>query len=91
MLSVQLDVNGGQFTRKVVERVVSCPVGQGHTSCTTAFQTAQLLDPPHGVMDRPKLLLELRDQVQLMRDEDLGIRFKGFELPCPMVRHTPRS
>ena len=91
MLSVQFGVNGGQFAGEVVERVVSCRVRQGHTPSTTALCTAQLFDPAHGVMDRPKLLLELRHQIQLMRDEDFGIRFKGFELPCPLVRHTPES
>ena len=91
MLRVQLGVNGGQFAGEVLERVVSCPVRQGHTPCTTALCSAQLLDPAHGVMDGPKLTLELRDQVELMRDEDLGIRFKGFQLACPLVRHTPRS
>ena len=93
MLSVQLGVNGGQFSGEVVERIISCPVRQGRTSSTTALCSAQLLDPAHSVMDRPKLLLELRDQIQLMRDEDFGIRFKGFQLPCPLVRlvrHTPK-
>jgi hypothetical protein len=27
----------------------------------------------------------------LMRYEDLGIGFKGFQLPCSLVRHTLRS
>ena len=89
MLSVQLAVDGGQFVGEVLEGVVACPVREGHTPCTTALGTAQLLDPAHGVMDRPKLTLELCDQVELMRDEDLGIRFKGFQLLCPMVGHNP--
>ena len=89
MLRLQLGVNRGQFAGEVLERVVSFPVGQGHTPRTAALCTAQLLDPAHGAMDRPKLTLELRDQVELMRDEDLGIRFKGFQVACPLVRHTP--
>ena len=80
MLRVQLGVNRRQFAGEMLERVVSCPVRQGHTPCTTALCTAQLLDLAHGVMDRPKLTLELRDQVQLIRDQDLGIRFKGVQL-----------
>ncbi len=91
MLRVQLRVNGGQFAGEVLERVVSCPVRQGGTPCTTALGAAQLLDPAHGAMDRPKLTLELRDQVELMRDEDLGVGFKGFQLACSLVRHTSRS
>jgi hypothetical protein len=27
----------------------------------------------------------------LMRDEHFGIRFKGLQLRCPLVRHTPKS
>ena len=67
------------------------PLDRATLPARRRFKPRSCSNPPHGVMDRPKLLLELRDQVQLMRDEDLGIRFKGFELPCPMVRHTPRS
>jgi hypothetical protein len=50
-----------------------------------------LLDPHHGLMDCPKLTLELRDQVELMRDEDLGVRFKGVQLAFSLIRHTPGS
>ena len=91
MLRVQLGVNGGQFAGEMLERVVSCPIRKGHTPCTTPLRTAQLLDPAHGAMDCPQLTLELRDQVELMRDEDLGIRFKGFQVASSLLRHTPRS
>ena len=79
-------VEGLQLLKQRMQRPPPLPVRQfwSHPIPTPA----QLLDGSHGVMDGPNLCLHLGQQIQLLQNEEFGVRFKGEETRgAGVIRH----
>jgi hypothetical protein len=69
MLRRQLLVDRLHLVRQVLERVKFLTIG-GCSAFPPSLRASQFLDLAHCAMHRSKLALQLRQQIQLKRDED---------------------
>ena len=82
MLRRQLLVNPLHLVRQVFERIELFTIGRGY-AFPSSLGATQLFDLAHCAMHRSKLALQLRQQIQLERNE-------SFRFPLNKTPHIIR-
>ena len=80
-LRPDLTLDGVNLVVEEGERCAALPVGKLRPDPLP--HAAEFLDLSHRPMNRSKLMLELRQQIELVRGEHLRFRLKLLDLPCP--------
>jgi hypothetical protein len=86
VLRVQLLVDRGQLLGEMPKRAVLLSIRQFKPG--VASRRSKPFDLSHGAVHRAELLLELRDEVELMGDEDFRIQLERAPMARTILRHT---